>query len=489
LVLGCCVFFAVLALPTPAGMQPAAQKVAATVLLMAIWWIGEALPLAGTALVPLSFFSLLGVASVREIAASYANHLIFLFLGGFFIASAIQKWGLHKRIAISVLTLVGTNPTRIVLGFMVATAFLSMWISNTATAMMMFPIAMAVVRELAGALPPGPRRETAERGFGLIVMLGVAYAASIGGAGTLIGTPPNVILAGQYQSFFPAAPPISFLQWMLVAVPIVALSIPAAWFYLINWGGPARLSRLAGALRDTAPVPQQLGQLGKMSPPERTVLVVFLLTAALWVFRGDIQLGVFRIPGWAQLLPQPKFATDATVAITMGLVLFALPAERTLRRRILDWDCVKDVPWGVLLLFGGGFAIAKGITDSGLSVWIGERFDALRTVPLPVFVLCCCVVVTLLTEITSNTAVTAMLIPVIASLAARMDAPPLLIMMPATIAASFAFVLPVATPPNAIVMGSGWVTIAQMAKAGIVLDLMGVVIVVGTTLLIGPWVF
>jgi sodium-dependent dicarboxylate transporter 2/3/5 len=487
--LGWLLFLLVLSLPAPTGMSGAAQRVAATVALMSVWWIGEALPLAATALVPLVLFPALGITSIKEVSSSYAEHLIFLFLGGFLIAAAIQKWGLHQRIALWVLRAVGTRPTRLVLGFMLATALLSMWISNTATTMMMYPIAMAVVGELCGTLPvelEPQERERIRKSFGLVVMLAVAYSASIGGVGTLIGTPPNVLLAGQYATLFPEAPPLTFLSWMRLALPVAALMLPVAWLYLIHFAGPMRLREVARQLQ-----PEKLEQRGlspdsKLRGPELYVLVVFVLTAVLWVFRADIELGSVRVPGWSRLLPNAKFVTDASVAIAMGLVLFAIPVDRKLDRFVLDWSAARDLPWGVLLLFGGGFAIARGMSDSGLSGWIGDRLALLESIPAPVVVVICCVVIMLLTEVTSNTAVAAMMLPIVASLAGHLDVPPLLVMLPTTLAASFAFVLPVATPPNAIVMGSGWVTIPQMARTGLMLDLIGLIIIVGVSLGLGP---
>jgi sodium-dependent dicarboxylate transporter 2/3/5 len=487
--LGWVLFLLVLSVPTPAGMSGSAQRVAATVALMSVWWIGEALPLAATALVPLVLFPALGVTGVKQVASSYAEHLIFLFLGGFLIATAIQRWGLHRRIALWVLRAVGTQPARVVLGFMLATAALSMWISNTATAMMMYPIAMAVVDELSGTLPSELQPEERDRihkSFGLVVMLAVAYSASIGGVGTLIGTPPNVVLAGQYATLFPEAPPLTFLSWMLLALPVVALMLPVAWLYLVHFAAPVRIREVARQLRPERLAQRDLTPDSKLRGPELHVLVVFVLTALLWVFRADIDLGSVRVPGWSRWLPNPGFVTDASVAIAMGLVLFAIPVDRKFNRFVLDWSAAKDLPWGVLLLFGGGFAIARGMADSGLSNWIGDRLGGLQSVPAPVVVLICCVVVMLLTEVTSNTAVAAMMLPIVASLAGRLDVPPLLVMFPTTLAASFAFVLPVATPPNAIVMGSGWVTIPQMARTGLMLDLIGLVIIVGVSLGLGP---
>jgi len=268
-------------------------------------------------------------------------------------------------------------------------------------------------------------------------------------------------------------------------VPIVLVTLPVAWLYLINFGGPRRLADLARQL----PSVHLAGQKGE--PPaawtfaEKVVLGVFVCTALLWTFRADIDLGVVVIPGWSRLLGDPTYVTDATVAITMGLVLFAIPADRRGKQMVLDWNCARDIPWGILLLFGGGFALAEGMADSGLSDWIGQKLDLLHAVPTPLLVAGSCVVVVLLTEVTSNTAVAAMMLPVAAAFAHQSDIRPLLIMVPMTISASFAFVLPVATPPNAIVMGSGWVTIPQMAKAGIALDAIGVAIIVTVTFTLG----
>jgi sodium-dependent dicarboxylate transporter 2/3/5 len=490
--LGWLLFALLILAPAPAGMSRPAQQVAATVALMAAWWIGEALPLAATALVPLALLPLLGAAAATDVAHAYADPLIFLFLGGFFIAAAIEKWGLHRRIALGVLRVVGSSPSRIVLGFMLATAVLSMWISNTATAMMMYPIAIAVVKQRVrshGIDLPEARRDEVERGFGLVVMLAVAYSASIGGTGTLIGTPPNVILAGQYEKLFPEAPPIGFAQWMLGAVPIVAISLLVCWADLVHVVAPRVVRKELGGRPAGRSGRLELEQLGKITKPERRVLILFLLTALLWVTRKNLEIGDFGIPGWSGLLPHPEYARDSTVAIVMGLLLFALPAGTSRDTRLLDWESVKSIPWGILILFGGGFAIAEAIGQSGLATWIGQRLAALDHVSPIVLVAVCCLVVTLLTEITSNTAVAAIFLPVVATVAGRLDIPPLLFMMPVTLAASFAFVLPVATPPNAIVMGSGWVTIAQMARAGLMLDLMGVVILVTVSFSLGALVF
>ena len=334
---------------------------------------------------------------------------------------------------------------------MAVTAFLSMWISNTATAMMMYPIGMAGVGELAQTAPERlseQARESIKRELGLVVMLAIAYSASIGGSGTLIGTPPNVILAGQYQTLFPDATPLTFAKWMQVAVPIVVVAIPVCWLYLINFAGPRRLRELTRHLHTDLITTQQTQSPGPMSFAERAVLVVFVTTALLWIFRADIELGAFTIPGWSRVLGHPDYVTDSSVAITMGLLLFAIPADRKAGQYVLDWSCARDIPWGILLLFGGGFAIAQGMAESGLSTWIGGQLGVLESVPLWLVVVGCCTVMTLLTEITSNTAVAAVLLPVVAGLAVRLGADPLVVMVPATIAASFAFVLPVATPPN-----------------------------------------
>ena len=495
LLLGLVVFGLILLMPSPAGLDMAAQRMLAVTGLMAIWWIGEGTSLAVTALLPLVLFPMLGILPSKQVAPNYANHLIFLFLGGFMIASAMQKWNFHKRLALWIISAMGTEPKRIVLGFMAATAFLSMWISNTASTMMMLPVAMAVVRQIAlDASLNGEKnhatRETIEKGLGLVLMLGLAYSASIGGIGTLIGTAPNIVLAGFYKSMFPENSEISFFQWMILAVPIVMVFIPIVWMYLCRFVSPFPLVNISSESDEI--IQKELDDLGLMNRAEKIVAGVFCLTALLWIFRRPILLGEYTIPGWSGLFADPKFLHDSTVAMAMGILLMVFPVNGTKGLELngkrewfaLDWKTVQvQVPWGILILFGGGFALASGFGSTGLDKWIGAKLTGISDYPLWLMILTICLVVTFLTELTSNTATTTMILPIIGFSAIAANIHPLLFMVPATLAASFAFMLPVATPPNAIVFGSDWVSVPQMSRAGFVLNFIGAGIVTTAVLL------
>ena len=466
---GILVFSLIVALPAPAGMSPEAQRTAATVALMACWWIGESIPLGVTALVPLVAFPMLGIMPSKTVAPNYTNHFVFLLLGGFFIAIAMQRWQLHRRIALWIIRLVGTSSRQLVLGFMLATAFLSMWISNSATAMMMMPIGLGLIHkaeELHGHDAPGRAAR-----FGTCLMLGIAYAANIGGVATLVGTFPNLVFAGMLAEHYPAAPEITFVDWLEVGLPFALLFIPLMWLYLVGLAAPVK-----GRLVDDAEgmIREEIDKLGSMGRGEATVLAVFVGTALLWIFRSDIALGVFTIPGWSNLLGLDSYVNDATVAMAMGILCFLLPADDK-GTPLLDWEHGKTAPWGILLLFGGGFAIAAGFTASGLTEWIGVQLGALQSVPIIVVMLVIALTVTFLTEMTSNTATTTMMLPILAATAHALDANPLALMLPATISASCAFMLPIGTPPNAIVFASGRINLIQMAKTGLWLNLISVV--------------
>lgn len=495
---GILLFLFMLMLPPPDGVSPEGQRMAAVVLLMALWWITEAVPMAVTALLPLVLYPLLGILPSKEVAPNYTNHLVFLFLGGFMIALAMERWNFHKRIALFIIRAIGTNPSRIVLGFMVATAFLSMWISNTASTMMLLPVAMAVVRQVASHVtwngdPEGYSPQVVEQNLGLTLMLGLAYSASIGGVGTLIGTAPNIIFAGFYKTSFPDQPEITFFRWMVFAVPVVIIFLPLVWLYLCRFVCQVPLDKLELGEGARQVIAKEYQALGKMSRAERFVAGVFLTTAMLWIFRQPIALGSFTIPGWSALFPWPEYLHDSTVAMAMGLLLMIFPLgfpngmERDGKKEFfaLDWQTVNDrVPWGILLLFGGGFALAAGFKQTGLDLWIGQQLSALGEYPLWLVVLGVCLGLTFLTEFTSNTATATMILPIIGGAALAAEVHPLLLMVPATISASFAFMMPVATPPNAIVFGSGWVTIPQMARAGLALNFIGAMLVTALTLFI-----
>ena len=451
----------------PAMSEPS-HRVAALATWMAIWWLTAAVPLAATALLPLLLLPLTGVGKIEQVAASYADPIIFLFLGGFFMAAASERWGLHRRLAFAVIAVVGTESSRVVLAVMLATAFVSMWISNTATAAMMLPITLALI-ELA-------RREAPERAatFATALVLGMAYAASIGGVATLIGTPPTAIFAAAAKL---AGHPVGFAEWMAVGVPIAALMLAACWFLLVRVLFPLR-----GALGGVEQlVARERASLGKWSAgPIVTVSVLALATTA-WVFREPKRLGALTIPGLADLMPA---ISDAGIAVGAALVLFVAPVSITQRRFALDWEAAARIPWDVLLLFGGGLALAAAFDRSGLSAWLAGRLAGLHGAPPVIIVGAVTLFFVLLTELTSNTATAAMAMPLVAALAPALGADPVRLMAAAALGSALGFMLPVGTPPNALAYGTGAVTVGQMAKAGVWLDLIGVLVI---TAVISMW--
>ena len=477
LFLGIALFVALIAAPGFAGLSSHAKSVAAVAVLMATWWITEAMPIPATALLPIILFPLLGIMRAKDVSMRYADQNIFLFMGGFFIAMAMQRWDLHKRIALYIVRFLGTSPRRIVLGFMIATAFLSMWISNTATTMMMFPIGLAVIFHAANMLgreKSGVNITPGSFNFGLALMLGIAYAASIGGIATLVGTPPNIVFAGIVKSMFPKAPEIGFLDWFKIGLPLVLIFLPLTWFYLTHIAVPPRIKKIPGG-KDI--IERDLRELGKFKLGEKLTLAVFLLVALAWIFRRDIDLGIFAIPGWSGMLGISQYVHDSTVAVFGAILLFLLPVDFKKRIFVLNWEWALRIPWGIILLFGGGFALAAGFQTSGLAQWIGERLSFLCGVPTIIMILCICLLLTFLTEVTSNTATTTMMMPVLGALAAATCVHPFLLMIPAAMSASCAFMLPVATPPNAIVFGSGYLRIPDMVRVGFFLNLIGAVII------------
>lgn len=426
---------------------------------MVAWWVTEAIPIPATALLPIVLFPVLGVTDVEGATAPYANPLIFLFMGGFIIARGIQGSGLHRRIALSIVRVVGTKPRAIVGGFMVAGAFLSMWVSNTATAMMMLPIAVSIVAlvESDDALERG-RLQTS---FGLVLLLALAYGCNIGGVGTLVGTPPNALMAGYMLDNHGVD--IGFAQWMLVGVPFVLVALPLIYFLLVHVLFPPGLDELPGG-REV--IYRELEKCGALSRSERVVASVFALTAVLWVFRPLLD-GL--VPG----------LSDAGIAIFGGLLLFVVPVRLGKFEVVLSVDDIRRLPWEVLILFGGGLSLAAGISDTGLADWLGGMFRALSGIDLVLLLALAVLAVIFLTEITSNTATAAALLPIFASVAIGFGFEPVMLAVPAAVAASCAFMLPVATPPNAIVYGSGLVRLPDMARAGLVANLLMVVVITG----------
>jgi len=483
LVLGLVLFVLFLVLPSlglPFGDKPATHRMAAVAALMAIWWITEAIPLAATSLMPLVVMPFLKILTPEAVAQSYMNDYIFLFIGGFTIALAMQRWNLHRRLALHTIRLVGDRPRQIVLGVMIATAFISMWMSNTATAMMMMPIALSVVllaEEQEKKGNRGTEKGLAAR-FGLVLMLGVAYAASIGGMATLVGTPPNVIFASRFRAEFPGAPEIGFARWMMIAFPFSVVFLLVTWGLLTFVLHPLRGGRFWGG-REA--IGRKLAQLGPINRAEIGVLTVFLCAALLWVFRVDIPIGKATIPGWSNALglveEKAKWVGDGTVAMMAGLSLFFIPSGRKKGERLVDWKTVEDLPWNVLFLFGGGFALADGFVASGLSDWLGDQCRSFGKLPVPGQILAVSGVTTFLSELASNTATANMVLPILAGVARAISINPLVLMFPATISASLGFALPVATPPNAIVFGTGYVPMSAMVRAGLLLDLVGMILV------------
>lgn len=477
LVSGFAVFILILILPLAPGMSAQAKMTGAVAVLMAIWWITEALPIPATALLPLVLFPLLGILPAKDTAVRYADPNIFLFMGGFFIAMAMQRWELHKRMALYIIKVLGTSPHRIVLGFMIASAFLSMWISNTATTMMIFPIGLAIIMHAEKMLAKQNSNTDTSRGnfhFGTSLMLGIAHAATIGGIATLVGTPPNIVFAGIVRSMFPEVGDIGFLDWFKIGLPFVLVFLPIMWIYLTRIILPIRIKRVPGGRKV---IEEGLAELGRMKPGEKWTLFIFVCVAIAWVFRRNIDVGFLVIPGWSDLLGLNEYLHDSTVAMIGAIALFLIPVNFRKREFVLNWEWAVRIPWGIILLFGGGFALAAGFQHSGLARWIGEKLAFLGGMPVPVIILCVCLLVTFLTEVTSNTATATMILPVLGSLAIATGVHPFLLMIPATMSASCAFMLPVATPPNAIIFGSGYVRIPEMARSGFFINLMGAVII------------
>jgi sodium-dependent dicarboxylate transporter 2/3/5 len=477
-----------------------AKLTAAVAVLMGIWWMTEALPIPVTALVPLVVFPVLGDASVNDVGASYGNNIIFLFMGGFMLALAMQRWNLHRRIALVTVRAMGTNPSMVVAGFMIATGFLSMWVSNTATAVMMLPIGvsvlMLVARLGAGSDASGDQdRELSEEdfaradaaeadqtsaavkdaviksNFGTALMLGIAYAASIGSLGTIIGTPPNTLLVGYLAENHDIN--VGFGQWMMVGVPLAVVFLVICWFLLTKVLFKPEIDRIPGGRQLMT---REIDKLGRMSQGEIRVLAIFVLAALAWV----------SVP---LLWPENTPISDAGIAMAVAMLLFLLPAGAARGVRLLDWDSAVELPWGVLLLFGGGLALSAQFGESGLTEWIGAQAEGLGGLPVVLLVLVFTAGIIFLTELTSNTATAATFLPVAGGVALGIGVDPMLLAIPVALAATCAFMLPVATPPNAIAYGSGYVTIPQMMKGGLWLNLIGIVLVTLTVMTLAVAVF
>ena len=490
LILGPSLFFAVLFFPVAQDLSFEARIVLAATFWMGAWWITEAIPIYVTALLPMVIFPSLGVTDLGETSASYADRVVFLFLGGFLLAKAVENSGLHRRFALNILKTFGTNPKYVVAAFMIVTGFLSGWMSNTATTMLMLPIAAAVIMQFQGA---GDREK-----FGLCLMLSIAYSASIGGMATLIGTPPNAIFASLSGSL--VGTDVTFGQWLVIGLPISAISLLVAWLYMVNIG--VNIRKLGPIAQEKGMITKKLSELGRINRNELLVAAVFVATAAAWITRGLL---------WKDLVPM---VDDSTIAILAAISLFLLPSKTngkdvpavdgpapnanagdndkeptTGGKRLLDWKSAVTIPWGVLLLIGGGLALANAFTATGLDHWIAGQLTFVGTMHVLVITLVMVAVAVLASEIVSNTATAALLIPISASLAASLELDPMLVIVPVTIATSFGFAMPVGTPPNAIVFASGYVTVPKMARAGLPLDIIGIGLVTILTTVLVPLIW
>lgn len=468
LIMGPLIMVILLMMPAPGDLNPAAWSLVALASWMVIWWMSEAAPLPVTALLPLPMMPLLGISGQKAVGASYGHPLIFLFLGGFLIAAAMQRWGLHRRIALSIVHLVGSSAQGIVGGFMLATAFLSMWISNTATTVMMFAVGISVI-EFVSTKVDCPKQT---RNFGIALMLGIAYSASIGGVATLIGTPPNTFLASFISETYDIT--IDFGTWMLMGLPIAVILLPITWLLLCKVLFPVKDIALNGA---EGLIEEELKALGPMSRGERTVLIVFVITALMWIGRK-------WLTGMTGLT-----ITDTSIALLAATLLFVIPSSLERQEFTIEWDSAKNVPWGVLLLFGGGLALAGAFKSTGLATSIGTMVGDLKALDISLIVLVTVVVIIFLTEITSNTATTATFLPILGAVAVGLGVSPMVLAVPAALAASMAFMMPVATPPNAIVFSYEGLNIGDMMKAGIWLNLLTICLVYGAMLVLAPLVF
>jgi len=458
-------------LPPPETMPLSAWHTAIAAILMAIWWCTEAVHVSVTAIVPLAIFPLLGIGDIKTVAAPYANPIIYLFMGGFVIALAVEKWGLHKRIALTILTSVGKSGPAIVGGFMLASAIISMWVMNTSTTLMLLPIGVSVVKIVSESADE--LNDTQKHNFQLAVLLGIAYSATIGGMATIVGTAPNAFFVGfMKENGFTE---IGFGQFMLVGFPLTLVMLPLAWFAITHIVFPIKFST-SDATRNH--LYKLRADLGLMSIAEKRVSVVFASAAFLWMTRPLLNmLSIF------------SGLSDAGIAMIAATILFLIPSANKNDPYLMKWETMSKLPWGLLILFGGGLSLASSVAQTGLADWIGESLVVLGGAGTIVLVIVITTLIAFLTELTSNTATTGTFLPVVAALAIGINVDPLIFALPATLAASCAFMLPVATPPNGIVYGSGYIRIPEMVKAGFVLNIIGIVVLSILALIVAPIVF
>ncbi|MCU0370378.1 MAG: DASS family sodium-coupled anion symporter [Bacteroidales bacterium] len=459
---GLAFLIAAMLLPVPKGMSPEARNAAAIALLMAFWWITEPIPIYATAFLPMALFPMLKVLPAGETAVNYGHDLVLMMISGFFIAKAIEAQNLHKRIALLLIKALGTSRPRIMLSIMIATALLSMWIANVTAALMMLPIGLAIILKEEAQGHASPK-------YGVAVMLGIAYSASIGGLGTILGSPTNLIFSGVMDKIFPLAPKFSFLSWLKVGIPILLIFLPLVWYFLV------RFFKIRGSIPGNKEIiDEELKSLGRMSPGEKRVMTIFILTVIGWIFREGFTFDRFIVPGWGKLFGVEKFATDSTVGMFSTMLLFMVPAGNG--KRLLDWKTAGSIPWGVGVIVGGGYALAASFKVTGLADWLGLQLAFVSSYPTLVVLFIVVGAVLLFTEMNSNTATANIFLPVLGSMAVAGNINPLILMIPATFASSMVFIMPAGTGPNTVIFGSNKVTIQDMARAGIWLKLISMIL-------------
>lgn len=438
---------------------------------MVTWWVTEAVPIPVTALLPMVLFPLLSISTVREASQSYGDPVIFLFMGGFILALGLEKYNLHERVALNLIRLTGTSGNGIILGFMLATALISMWISNTATAVMMLPIASSVTSLLAKEM--GQQDDPKFQKFSTGLMLSIAYAASIGGIATIIGTPPNVVMVGYMKRFYNLD--VSFSSWMMVGVPLMIALLVSLYFIITKILYRNNLNAIEGSEQL---IQRKLQKLGKMTKEEKQVLIIFSVTCFFWIFRQNLNALIGK-----------NMLDDTTIAMTGGICMFLMPVNLRTSKFLLEWSDMKSLPWGILLLFGGGLCLAEGMEDAGLVQLVGEKISEQGAIGLPALTFMLTFISMALTEVMSNVALTTIFVPVVFGIADGFHISPLLLAMPVTLAASCAFMMPVSTPPNAILFASGYIRIKEMIKTGLLLNLFSLVIIFIISMTLMRWVF
>lgn len=449
--------------------NPMVTKMAAVAAWMAIWWLTEAVHLAVTALLPIILLPLLGIADSKTTAYQYMDPIIFLFIGGFIIAFAIERWQLHQRIALKILMHVGTSPSRILFGIMLTSYLISMWISNTATVMMLISAVLAIIVQIEKHF----KEEHHSHKMSSALLIGLAYSATIGGMATLVGTPTNMIFLREYTEKFPLNNDVNFFSWFMLAFPLSFIFLLVAFGVLKTMF----IKKDTVLMLDKVYFLSAYQKLGKMSFEEKAVAIIFSITAILWFTRADIDFGAFKMSGWSNLFPNKDYLQDSTVAIVMAMLLFFIPSKKEKGRALITWDDVTKLPFDIILLFGGGFALAKGFELSGLSTWLGSQLQFTSHTNIYIFILGMCILVTIISEFASNVACIQLMLPILLALQKTMDIHPLMLMIPATLAASLGFMLPVATAPNTIVFGSNRLRVKDMLKAGLVLDIVGIILI------------